>query len=224
MGEREYMRKVRASLDGVDRDAAIYIEEMPPDANVPYADGAFCYAINRADQRRSPGAINLYRFAFPDFKLFDMVSEGIDARALTVADMKKSFFHANGLWLKGHAESWYSAAVREFIRRTHAVLRAHSGTFHSRDAEPLVETLNTAVVANRFSTSDETIYTLYNESYRTVRGAVLRLPDELRGRRLVDLLTDRPIASCDGGASLCLEMGPREVAAVGARISDHSTR
>lgn len=224
MGEREYMRKVRASLDGVDRDAAIYIEEMPPDANVPYADGAFCYAINRADQRRSPGAINLYRFAFPDFKLFDMVSEGIDARALTVADMKKSFFHANGLWLKGHAESWYSAEVREFIRRTHAVLRAHSGTFHSRDAEPLVETLNTAVVANRFSTSDETIYTLYNESYRTVRGAVLRLPDELRGRRLVDLLTDRPIASCDGGASLCLEMGPREVAAVGARISDHSPR
>ncbi len=224
LGERQFMRKVRASLDGVDRDAAIYIEEMPPDANVPYADGAFCYAINRADQRRSPGAINLYRFAFPDFKLFDMVSEGIDARALTAADMKTSFFLANGLWLKGHAESWYPAEVREFIRRTHAVLRAHSGTFHSRDAEPLIETLNTAVLANRFRTPGETIYTLYNESYRTVRGALLRLPDELHGRPLVNLLTGRPMATCDGGASLCLEMGPREVAAVGARIADHSPR
>jgi hypothetical protein len=224
VGERELMRKVRASLDGVDRDAAIYIEEMPPDANVPYADGAFCYALNRADQRRSPGAINLYRFAFPDFKLIDMVSEGIDARALTVVDMKKSFFHANGLWLKGHAESWYPAEAREFIRRTHAVLRAHSGTFQSRDAEPLVETLNTAVLANRFSSRSETIYTLYNESYRTVRGAVLRLPAELRGRPLVDLLNARPIEACDGGAWLCLEMGPREVAAVGAQISDHRPR
>jgi hypothetical protein len=224
LGERELMRKVRAGLDTVDREAAIYLEEMPPDANVPYADGAFCYAINRADERRSPGAINLYRFAFPGFKLFDMVSEGIDARAFTVADMKKSFFHANGLWLKGHAESWYPAEAREFVRKTHAVLRAHSGTFQSRNAEPLVETLNTAVLANRFSSSGETIYTLYNESYRTVRGVLLRLPEELRGRPLVDLLAAKPIASCDGGASLCMQIGPREVVAVGAQKYDHSSR
>jgi hypothetical protein len=224
MGERQLMRKVRASLDGVDPGTVIYLEEMPPDSNAPYADGAFCYSINGADERRSPGAINLYRFAFPDFKLFDMVSEGIDARALTATDMKKSFFHANGLWLKGHAESWYPGEVREFVRRTHAVLRAHSQTFQSRDAEPLVRTRNTAVLANRFSSSGETIYTLYNESYRTVRGAVLDVPAQLRGIEWLDLLAERRIEPCEGGASLCMEIGPREVAAVGARISSHRPR
>ncbi|MEN6605202.1 MAG: DUF6259 domain-containing protein, partial [Bryobacteraceae bacterium] len=224
LGERELMRKVRASLDSVDPGAVIYIEEMPPDTNVPYADGAFSYSMNRAVEKQSPGAINLYRFAFPDFKLFDMVSEGIDARALTAADMKKSFFHANGLCLKGHAESWYPLEVREFIRRTHAVLREHSGTFQSRDADPLVPTLNRAVLANRFSSEGETIFTLYNESFRTVRGAVLSLPAGLRGRKWADLLAGRPITPCQGGAALCMEIGPREVAAVGSQNSGHNLR
>ncbi len=224
LGERELMRKVRASLDGVDPGAVIYIEEMPPDTNVPYADGAFSYSMNRAVEKYSPGAINLYRFAFPDFKLFDMVSEGIDARALTAADMKKSFFHANGLWLKGHAESWYPPEVREFIRGTHAVLRAHSTTFQSCDTDPLVPTLNQAVLANRFSSAGETVFTLYNESYRTVRGAVLALPVGLRERKWTELLTGRPIAACQAGAALCMEIGPREVAAVGSRNSGHNPR
>ncbi len=224
MGERELMRKVRAALDGADREAVIYIEEMPPDANVPYADGAFCYSINGADARRSPGAINLYRFVFPDFKLFDMVSEGIDARAMTTADMKKSFFLGNGLWLKGHAESWYPPEVREFIRRTHAVLREHSATFQSRDAEPLAATVNPAVLANRFASAGETIYTFYNEGYRTARGTILRLPDALRGREWTDLLSGQPVAPCEGGAALCMEIGPRDVAAVAARIPSHASR
>ena len=223
-GEREMMKKIRAALDRVDRDTAIYIEEMPPDANARYADGAFCYAINRADERRSPGAINLYRFVFPDFKLFDMVSEGIDARAMTTADMKKSFFHGNGLWLKGHARSWYAPDVREFIRRAHAVLRAHSGAFQSQDADPLVATLNPAVLANRFSGESETVYTLYNESYRTVRGPVLGVPDGLRGRSWVELFSGRSLQVCAGGAALCLEMGPREVAAVAVQEGSHRQR
>ncbi len=223
-GEREMMKKIREALDTVDRGAAIYIEEMPPDANAPYADGAFCYAINRADERRSPGAINLFRFVFPDFKLFDMVSEGIDARAMTTADIKKSFFHGNGVWLKGHARSWYPSEVREFIRRAHAVLRAHSGAFQSQDAEPLVATLNPAVLANRFSTASETVYTLYNESYRTVRGPVLGVPVGLGRRSWTELLSGRTLEACAGGAALCLEIGPHEVAAVAVREGSHRAR
>jgi len=216
-GERQMMRAVRAAMDTVDPQAALYIEEIPPDANAPYVDGAFCYALNFSDEALSPAKINLYRFAFPRLKLFDMVSAGINPTAMTAAEMKLSFFNGNGLWIKGDLDSWYSPEVRAFITKAHRALREHSEAFTSDDLEPLVPTLAPGILANRFSSAKETVYTFYNRGFRTIRGRILEIPPDLAGRKFVDLFTGKPLTTTqrDGGTFLEIEVAPRDVAAVG---------
>ena len=217
-GEREMLVAIRRSMDAVDPQSALYIEEMPPDFNAPLVDGAFCYALNSADEALSPGKINLYRFLFPRLKLFDMVSAGINPTSMTAADMKLSFFNGNGLWLKGDLNSWYSPDVRAFITKAHRTLREHAEAFTSDNLEPLAPTIAPEILANRFSSTRETIFTFYNRGFRTFRGRVLEVPPELKGRRFVNLFDGRAIAVSHQGdhSFLELELPPRDVGAVAA--------
>ena len=219
-GERQMMVKVRAAMDTVDRQAALYIEEAPPDLNAPLVDGAFCYALNFADEETSPGKINLYRFLFPHLKLFDMVSAGINPTSMTAADMKLSFLNGNGLWLKGDLDSWYSPEVKAFIVRAHRALREHSEAFTAGNVEPLVPTLAPGILANRFSSERETVYTFYNRGFRTFRGNVLAIAPELDGREFVDLLTGKVLTLVHQGGHwfVNVELGPRDVGGIAAVV------
>lgn len=212
-GEGELMRKVREAMDSANRGSALFIESIPPDMNAQYVDGALCYGLNKADERVSPGKINLFRFAFPDFKLFDMVSEGIDAKALSEADMKRSLFNGNGMWLKGHVMTWYPPEVRQFIARAHAILRKHAGTLRSPMPSPLIETEQPAILANRFSTPKEMLFTLFNDTFQTVRGPTLRLPHETAHWSCRDEWNERPLGVRRDGV-ISLELGPKNVGVV----------
>ncbi|AMV40767.1 DUF6259 domain-containing protein [Planctomyces sp. SH-PL62] len=168
-GEIETARAVRKALDDAGAGGTmIYIEETPPDAAAPYFDAAFCYNFNHADINRSPLKLNLSRFAFPDVRLWDMVSIGIDPRVLPWEDFRLSLWHGNGLWLKGHAESWYGDDLLAWLRRAHGLLKAHAEAF-AGPAEPLVDSPHPAVFINRFGVAPKVVHTLFNASYRTVR-------------------------------------------------------
>jgi hypothetical protein len=168
-GEIEVARQVRHALDTTGRRGTmIYIEETPPDAAAPYFDAAFCYNLDHANLDLSPLKLNLSRFVFPDIRLWDMVSTGIDPRVLPLDDFRLSLWHGNGLWLKGHADTWYGADLLAFIRQAHAILKRHSAAF-SGTAEPLVASPHPAIFINRFRGGGETVHTLFNASYRTVR-------------------------------------------------------
>jgi hypothetical protein len=158
----------------------------------------------------------LFRFAFPDFKLFDMVSEGIDAKALSEADMKKSLFNGNGMWLKGHVMSWYPEEVRAFIRRAHEILVKHWDVLTSGEPQPLIRTEQEAVLANRFSSRDKVLFTLFNDSFRTVRGRMLRIPDEYASWKCVNQWNGAPLEleRDSSGAYVVLELGPKDVGAI----------
>lgn len=170
-GEIAMAREVRGALDaGGMRSTILYLEETPPDAAAPYFDAAFSYDLPFSDRTLSPLKLNLSRFAFPDVRLWDMLSIGIDPRVLSAEDFRLSLWHGNGVWLKGHAESWYGADLLAFIRRAREILKQHAGAF-SGPADPLVRSPHPAVYVNRFTGTKETVYTLFNASYRTARFA-----------------------------------------------------
>ncbi len=176
-GEIEMAREVRRALDAAGRkNTFLYLEETPPDAAAPYFDAAFCYNFPNADRRLSPLKLNLSRFAFPDIRLWDMLSIGIDPRVLPAEDFRLSLWHGNGLWLKGHSETWYGEDLLGWIRRARALLGKHAAAFNG-EAEPLVDSPHPAVFINRFGGGRETVYTLFNAWYRTVRFS-------FQGRRL----------------------------------------
>jgi len=168
-GELQMTSRVRRALDAAGRrDTMIYIEETPPDAAAPYFDAAFCYNIPFTRRALSPLKLNLWRFAFPDIRLWDMLTIGIEPRVLAAEDFRVSLWHGNGVWLKGHSESWYGEDVLAFLRRAREILKRHAGAF-AGTADPLVESPHPAVFVNRFTGGGETVYTLFNASYGTAR-------------------------------------------------------
>ncbi len=168
-GELVMTSRVRRALDAAGmRDTIIYIEETPPDAAAPYFDAAFCYNLPLAKPALLPVKLNLWRFAFPDVRLWDMLSIGIEPRSLPAEDFRLSLWHGNGLWLKGHADTWYGEDLLRFVRRAHGILKKHAASF-AGTADPLVASPHPAVFVNRFRGEEETVYTLFNASYRTVR-------------------------------------------------------
>ncbi len=186
-GEIALAREVRRALDAAGQRAVMmYLEENPPDTLAPYYDAAFSYALPRADATLSPLKLNLFRFAFPDVRLWDMLSIGIHPRALSPEDFRLSLWHGNGVWLKGHSDTWYGEDLLAFLQRARQILRRHRAAFGG-EAEPLVASPHPAVFIHRFTGGGETVYTLWNASFRTVRFSFLGRERTL-GPRDVDVV------------------------------------
>lgn len=168
-GELEAAAAVRRALEAAGAGGTmLYIEETPPDAAAPHFDAAFCYAIPYSDPGQTPLRLNLWRFAFPDVRLWDMVSIGINPRALSAEEIRLSLWHGNGLWLKGDSRTWYGEKTLAWIREAHAALKTHAEAF-AGPAEPLVASPHPSVFINRFGDGPKTVHTLFNASYRTAR-------------------------------------------------------
>lgn len=179
-GELAMVSAVRQALARAGRaNTAIYIEETPPDAAAPYYDAAFCYALPFARSPQPAPKLNLWRFAFSGFRLWDMLSVGVHPRQLSSEDFRLSLWHGNGVWLKGHTGSWYGGEILAFLARAHRILKEHAAAF-AGTAEPLVDSPHPAVFINRFEGGGETVHTLFNAAYRTVQfrfqGKVLVIP------------------------------------------------
>jgi Domain of unknown function (DUF6259) len=186
-GEIAMAKAVRRRLDAAGlRNTIMYLENAPPDAEAPYFDAVFSYNMVYSDPKLSPLKLDLWRFAFPDVRVWDMLSVGIIPRPLAAEDFRLSLWHGNGAWLKGRADTWYGDDLLRFIRRAHALLKQHAAAF-SGAADPLVASPHPAVFINRFRGGGKTVYTLFNASYRTVRFAFLERERTL-GPRDVDVV------------------------------------
>jgi hypothetical protein len=210
-GEQQMGRKIRAS---VPPEIATLTEEVPTDVNSQYQDGALGYSVAHADPRLAPHRVHLFRFCFPDFKVFQLVSynnfvEGGWAR------LKFPFFNGEGTWLGNGIPGGFDADARAFLRRSFRILHEHRAAFTSDDVEPLVPTESPLICANRFPTDGETVWTLLNVGYQTHRGPVLRAPHR-RGAKYVDLWNDQPLEPQikEGDAILSVEIGPQEMGCV----------
>jgi hypothetical protein len=199
-GEHGVLRGVRASVGG---RSVLYTEEVPTDVLTQLTDGAYTAAVKSAFKKGVACPIHLTRFALPDFKTIELVSE--EGMQDDLASVRAAFFNGEGLYLSGNAGA-FTPGCRALIRKTHALLREHADAFTSLEPEPLVSTLQGAVHANRFPAARRVVWTLYNAGTQPVAGPVLSVPhrpgaryrDAWNGRDLAPRLTD------DGQA----ELGP----------------
>jgi len=210
-GQRDLVRKIRESLPP---EVVVYTEESPTDVNSQYQDGSFTYTISSVSDYLSPTHLNLYRFAFPEFKTFEIITCD---RALgsDYQSVKRIFFNGEGIWIEGIADDWFTPETRAFIAKTNSVLKAHAKAFTSMNPRPLIPTLARDVYANEFPVEDETIWTLYNARYSTIRGEMLALPHK-EGASYYDAWNERELNPRihTGWAYIHLELGPRDVGCV----------
>lgn len=189
-------------------------EETPNDVNSQRQDGALGYSVWNGDAVLAPHRVDLFRFVFPDFKVFQLTQY----EPFTEGNwdlLKFPFFNGEGYWLGGGTAGTYDDEAHEFLTKAFAILHDNEDAFCSDDVEPLTPTLIPTVYANRFTGGGRTVWTLFNADFRTVRGDLLRVT-HTPGARYLDAFTDRPIevTLAGGMATIPLELGARRVGCV----------
>jgi len=165
-----------------------YTEECPTDISTQYQDGSFTYAISigRDSSRHNPAVVNLARFAFPDYKLIEIlhvdnpVGNDIDG-------VKHVFFNGEGIWLSGPLSNpkWFPETLRSVIRKCYPILREHRDAFRSLEPQPLVKTMDSSIKANYFPTEKKRVWTFYNISHQNWDDDVIEI-EAIEGARYYD--------------------------------------
>lgn len=214
-GEWILSREVRQA---VPPEIATYCEFVPADVASQYLDGAYGH-VALDNHRNGYGRVaehfvDLHRFALPDFKIFELIYYVPLANGNWYL-LKYPFFNGNGYYLTGQELDGYDDASRAFLTRVFKIQKAHADAFTSADVEPLAQTEAPGLYANRFSTAKKTVWTLFNANYRTLRGALVEVPDR-PGAKYYDAWNERPVAVRSVGERrvLELEIGPRAVGCV----------
>jgi len=206
----------------VPKECVVYTEETPCDLNSQFQDGSFTYCVNAGQgwlRPYLPVALKLFRFAFPDFKTFEIITCDRPTGS-NVEAVKQVFFNGEGLWIQGEPEGWFTKETLEAIRRCMGLLREHREAIAGDEVEPFIPTLVGGVFANEFRGRRETVWTLYNSNPLTVRGPVLEVR-HVGGARYFDLWRGRELRPrvVGGKALISLELGPHDVGMV-AQVRD----
>ncbi|MEX2671174.1 MAG: DUF6259 domain-containing protein [Phycisphaeraceae bacterium] len=167
-GELQILQKVRQAVG--DR-VVLYTEEAPTDVMTQYIDGAYTASVNIAMKKGYPCPINLMRFALPEFKLIELISEqglGHNAHAVRLC-----FFNGNGIYLSGDAQQRFAPETLATIRKAHRLLRKYSDAFTSADPMPLVLTKHEMLFANRFPGDERVVWVLYNGGEADLSGPAI---------------------------------------------------
>ena len=217
-GERDAGRAIRAA---VPEGMVTITEEVPNDINSQFQDAALGYSVAWADPDLAPHRIDLFRFVFPEFKIFQLTQYNPFVEGGWQA-LKFPFFNGEGYWLHGQTTQTYCAEARGFLRNAFRILHENAPAFRSPDVRPLIGTAAPLVYANEFRAADRVVWTLFNAGYRTHRGAVLRVPHRA-GTAYADAFREIPVEPELRGrrsprATLALELPPRGVGCIVARL------
>ena len=182
------VRQIHRAMDRV-RPGLVLTTEFPGhDCMAAALEGAIVYDVRRIKPIR-PTPINLFRFYFPECKVFEIDRpHRPEARA----------------WMLWNAEGGFSALYDE---AQHAMLKENNDVFGGTDREPLIPTLAPRVYANRFASAEKVFFMLHNARGHTFAGPVLEvsvspeqhLLDPLRGVEL-------EVRQADGKAILSLRL------------------
>jgi hypothetical protein len=190
-GEGQLTKKVRQALPP---ECVVYTEYFPPDIHTVLQDGSFDYAINYFQMtayRWMPVPVRLGQFAFPDFKVLQIIVCDLPVGTNEEA-VRQVFFNGDGFWLQGEPDSWWQPEALAVLRKCIAILREHADAFASDQCEPLVPTLVGGLFANKFEGEGKTVWTLYNANWRSVSGEILAVP-HVSGARYFDAWNGKEI-------------------------------
>jgi hypothetical protein len=189
-GEEEMLRALRETLP---KGRVLYTEETGTDVTSQYQDGSFTYSVSAARNHRNPSRANLFRFAVPGYKLFEIIRVdkplGDDPEAV-----KNVFFNGEGIWLEGPLnDQWFPDSVRQVIAKTHRILRQYSEAFRSENSIPLVPTLEKEIFANEFPGEQKVVWTLYNGGNSAADGELLKVHHR-PGFQYLDVWNGKPLS------------------------------
>ncbi len=215
--EMAMLQAIREALQARAPRTAMYVEYVPGDAWADRVDAAFDVSISENAPGQHASKLPLYRYVFPELVSYQMQGHGIRPAPFEVDDLHRSIFHGKGLWLKGRAESWYTADFLELSRKAAGFYRREGHVLHAADCEPLIPTLQPGLYANRFAGEGRTLITLYNAGHSTIQGDLMRIAAQ-PGARVQDVLVSVPSSSraaADGTIILGGAVEPWSVAVVG---------
>ncbi len=208
VGLLELCKKVRAALP---HDVAFYTEWVPPDALMPYLDGAYQAGLRFSDPQLSPGFLQTARFAFPDFRVLT-ISNGGSMYDGIWEGMKYSLFSGVPLY----SLSWgHDEECLPVFRKYSAILHEYGAEFNTMAPRPFVDTEEAEVYANEFPGAKRTVWTLFNGRYDTCSGPVLKVK-HVAGATYQDVWTGKAIQPqiAQGMATLGTTLGPRGVGVI----------
>lgn len=196
--EAEACREVREAMDAVDATSVLMAEFPGHDVLGQYLDGCITYDYSqhlKVLRHVQPVYINLYRFAFPRCKLFDL--------GYTKHVLKDEHLFFNGM-------ARFSAAYPPALD---AILIKHADAFGGARIATLIPTLMRRVYVNRFVGADKALYTVLNARPETARGDLITVgePVDLPVVNLIngqELVTRKEAA----GTVISIELAPNDVA------------
>lgn len=180
-GTRDLFKKIRDAVDlNVGTDKLLFSEAISSEVNSQYLNSALDDTIPTVLTVSGGKPINLFRFYFPETKLFVTHPQKPNGLRMSVFNGEGVHRYNNGV-VDTSEDKW-------LLR----ILKKNGDAFISTNPTPLIQTENAQVIANRFPLTDKTVYTLFNQGDPTVSGTVLRIPHET-GYHYFDLLRDLEI-------------------------------
>ncbi|MFW5868825.1 MAG: DUF6259 domain-containing protein, partial [Armatimonadota bacterium] len=187
---------VREAMDEVDPKLLLTTEFPGNDHLARFLDGAIVYESMSHVKPVRPVPVNLFRFYFPECKVYDLDRDTGDSLD----------------WQLFNAMARFGAEQPD---RYYRILNESTELFDGRDVEPLVPTLRERVYANRFDGRDKRITMLYNDLPYTVDGMLLPVERE-DGWHWFDLLNNEELDPhrAGGGWAVGLTLGPGDVGCI----------
>ena len=129
--------------------------------------------------------------------------------------IKGPLFCGDGWWLQGNPYRQYDERARAMLKKCFAICHQYVDCFTTMAPEPLVETLQPGLFANRFPSETRTLWTLYNATYVSVEGPALAVK-HIPGARYYDVWSDRELDPQIEGdtARLSLRVDPHDLGCV----------
>ena len=222
--ETKMMQIIRSNLPD---DIVTLTEECPTDVSTQYQDGSYSYGVAFARYKNgnpagnnNPAAISLARFAFPDYKLFEILRVD-EPLGNDIEGVNLVFFNGNGLWIEGplNNTTWFPLEVRDVIKKCYTVLKRNAENFRSNNPMPLVPTLDFRVFANLFPTEKKNLWTIFNAYEWEVDKPVLEIP-HVEGAVYYDEWNDKVIIPeiVNGKAIIKLQIEAKGVRCVSQKL------
>lgn len=125
------------------------------------------FSIVLSDTR---SVVNIYRFIFPELRFIRIICCDYPM-GHSEYELNKSFFNGEGLWIDGDTknQTWYPDSMKERIKKQYQILKEYAACFSSTDCEPLYKIYKEFVLCHRFSSKDQTIFTLLNTKDQSIQ-------------------------------------------------------
>ena len=220
-----YMRELRTS---VPKGLALYGEYPDVDVNTRFYDSNINYYLATSTTDLKEGRDNIaYDLEAKDAGLSDpymimnkFVFPGMvqlilpnDAFNYSWNRMKFTFLNGDAIydnfWMRDESKA------EAFLVRSHDIKLKYADCFTSNTPEPLVSTIKSGIMANKFPGKSRTLWTIYNQRYTTVRGEIMKVK-HVNGAAYYDAWNNKPLQTRISGddAFITLELYPQAIGCV----------